>query len=80
LPRKRSLYTLSLQGELPRRLRLEDPMTWYIAERQDCDPVLPQPFRSASDRDAWADAHSQATGHSVTRRTEPAPTRIRWVP
>lgn len=44
--------------------------TWYIAECQDCEPVLPQPFRSAIDRADWALAHESATGHDVVRRTE----------
>lgn len=37
---------------------------WYIAQCQDCDPVAPQPFLLAADRDRWAGEH-RTTGHHV---------------
>lgn len=43
---------------------------FFIAECQDCEPVLPQPFYGEGERDQWAGAHSSATGHAVGKRVE----------
>jgi hypothetical protein len=43
---------------------------FYIAECQDCTPVLPQPFYDPGKREEWAKAHRDATGHEVTYREE----------
>jgi hypothetical protein len=39
---------------------------WYLAICEDCQPLLPQPFRDSAERDAWAKAHAE-TGHTVAR-------------
>ncbi len=46
------------------------PRTWYLAECQDCMPVLPQPFSDPGERTDWIVAHRRATGHRVTCREE----------
>jgi hypothetical protein len=38
---------------------------WYIAECQDCTPILKQPFGKLYEHEAWVKAHVNATGHSV---------------
>lgn len=51
----------------------ERPMsepTWFIAECQDCTPVLPQPFTDQAKRDEWVAAHRNGTGHRVELREE----------
>lgn len=40
---------------------------WWLAECQDCEPVLVQPFRDEADRDEWTTIHSATTGHVVLR-------------
>jgi hypothetical protein len=42
---------------------------WYLAVCQDCEPILPQPFRDETERDEWAAAHA-TTGHRVELREE----------
>ena len=38
---------------------------WFIAECQDCTPVLKQPFEIQGQRDNFANEHVSATGHNV---------------
>ena len=41
---------------------------WYLAVCQNCGQPgrpLPQPFTVEDERDRWAQAHSEATGHDV---------------
>lgn len=44
--------------------------TFYIATCLGCHPILPQPFSSESERDKWADAHTEGTRHAVARYVE----------
>lgn len=44
--------------------------TWYLATCQVCEPVAPQPFRNATERDEWTIAHTFATGHVVVDSEE----------
>ena len=39
--------------------------TWFLAICHDCDPVLPQPFRTADARDEWGTTHIR-NGHCHT--------------
>lgn len=43
---------------------------WFIAECQECTPLLPMPFTDEAQRDRWAAEHGTANGHTVTTRTE----------
>lgn len=46
-------------------------VTWYLAICVGgCQPVLPTPFRDLAERDGWATAHQEATGHKVERDVE----------
>jgi hypothetical protein len=45
---------------------------WFIAECQECTPVLPVPFTSEQQRDEWIVAHGIATGHGISKWTENA--------
>lgn len=60
-------YALTILAAAEAAKAAED--VWYIAECQDCVPVLPQPFTSATERGEWAEAHRR-TGHTVTTREE----------
>jgi hypothetical protein len=44
--------------------------TFYVAECQDCTPVLPQPFSDPAERARWTETHREATGHVVVIRDE----------
>jgi hypothetical protein len=44
--------------------------TWHLAVCESCEPIIPQPFETAEEADVWAEAH-RATGHVVTRETQP---------
>lgn len=44
--------------------------TFYLAICHGCDPDWPQPFYDEAERDRWADAHAEATGHTVDRQVE----------
>jgi len=46
----------------------EPEKTWYLATCLDCEPILPQPFRSEDERDWWAKGH-RVTGHTVVNQT-----------
>ncbi|MPZ13776.1 MAG: hypothetical protein GEU73_05030 [Chloroflexi bacterium] len=63
------LFLVTSYGE-PRERGMTDEWYWFIAWCQDCTPVLPQPFTSEVERDAWADAHRSGTGHTVTTSEE----------
>lgn len=43
---------------------------WHLALCRDCTPHLPQPFRDETQRDEWATAHRNGTGHRVERVVE----------
>jgi len=51
-----ALYAIALQDQKG---------GWFFALCADCEPLAEQPFRSVDERDAWAHAHHEATGHSV---------------
>jgi hypothetical protein len=40
---------------------------WFVAVCCDCEPQSPKPmpFLKVAERDAWADAHRESTGHRV---------------
>ena len=54
-------------------------MDWYVALCEDCEPVLPQPFRDRVERDTWADKHRTATGHMVTQYATSQPVYDRMI-
>ena len=39
--------------------------TWYLAVCLTCTPLLPMPFIDRAERDEWAVAHRDGTGHAV---------------
>jgi len=51
-----ALYAIELQ---------DGPGFWFFALCADCEPLAEQRFKFVGERDAWAHAHHQATGHSV---------------
>lgn len=42
---------------------------WYLATCVECGDMV-QPFRYPDERNWWADAHEEATGHHVKRSVE----------
>jgi hypothetical protein len=51
---------------------------WYLAECQECVPVLPVPFSTVTARDNWAHEHTDATGHSVVFRETPRSIQVSY--
>jgi hypothetical protein len=43
---------------------------FFLAICQDCTPILPQPFYDEAERDKWAAAHREATGHRIVSAEE----------
>jgi hypothetical protein len=60
-----------------------DEHIWYLATCQDCEPVIPQPFKNPDDRTNWAGKHAKSTGHMVlleqdVREVEEIPSSVRF--
>lgn len=38
---------------------------WYVAVCQECQPILPVPFETSTERSKWVEAHVEGTDHAV---------------